>query len=57
MTSDRPYRVAPGQSFAVRELGHHAGTQFDPRVVEALTSVLARAGALAGAPVGARSAA
>jgi diguanylate cyclase (GGDEF)-like protein len=57
MTSDRPYRLAPGQSFAVRELGRHAGTQFDPRVVEALTRVLARAGDPAGAPVRARSAA
>jgi diguanylate cyclase (GGDEF)-like protein len=57
MTSDRPYRLAPGQSFAVRELGRHAGTQFDPCVVEALTRVLARAGDPAGAPVRARSAA
>jgi diguanylate cyclase (GGDEF)-like protein len=57
MTSDRPYRLAPGQSFAVRELGRHAGTQFDPRVVEALTRVLVRAGDRAGAPVRARSAA
>ena len=56
MTSDRPYRLAPGQSFAVRELGRHAGTQFDPSVVEALTRVLARAGDRAGAPVQARSA-
>jgi diguanylate cyclase (GGDEF)-like protein len=44
MTSDRPYRQAPGQSFAIVELGRHAGTQFDPAVVEALTHVLARAG-------------
>jgi diguanylate cyclase (GGDEF)-like protein len=44
MTSDRPYRQAPGQSFAILELGRHAGTQFDPAVVEALTRVLARAG-------------
>jgi diguanylate cyclase (GGDEF)-like protein len=58
MTSDRPYRLAPGQSFAVRELGRHAGTQFDPAVVEALTRVLARAGELGDAPArAARSAA
>jgi diguanylate cyclase (GGDEF)-like protein len=44
MTSDRPHRQAPGQSFAIIELGRHAGSQFDPAVVEALTSVLARAG-------------
>jgi len=40
MTSDRPYRVAPGQEFAVDELQRHAGTQFDPRVVEALCRAL-----------------
>jgi diguanylate cyclase (GGDEF)-like protein len=44
MTSDRPYRQAPGQAFAILELGRNAGTQFDPAVVEALTRVLARAG-------------
>ena len=57
MTSDRPYRLAPGQSFALRELGRHAGTQFDPTVVEALTRVLARAGDATGAADRARSAA
>ena len=51
MTSDRPYRHAPGQSFAVRELGRYAGTQFDPAVVEALTRVLARAGEVGDVPV------
>ena len=50
MTSDRPYRLAPGQSFAIRELGRHAGTQFDPAVVEALTRVLARAGEVGHCP-------
>jgi diguanylate cyclase (GGDEF)-like protein len=36
MTSDRPYRDAPGQDYAVAELRRHAGTQFDARVAEAL---------------------
>jgi len=40
MTSDRPYRVAPGQEFAVEELQRHAGTQFDPSVVGALCRAL-----------------
>jgi len=56
MTSDRPYRQAPGQSFALRELGRHAGTQFDPAVVEALTRVLARAGHIGPARAAASSA-
>jgi HD-GYP domain-containing protein (c-di-GMP phosphodiesterase class II) len=40
MTSDRPYRKAPGPEVAVAELRRHAGTQFDPRVVAALCRVL-----------------
>ena len=40
MTSDRPYRKAPGQAFAVQELQRGAGTQFDAHVVEALRRVL-----------------
>ncbi len=40
MTSDRPYRVAPGQEFALEELERNAGTQFDPRVVGALCRAL-----------------
>jgi len=44
MTSDRPYRTAPGQAFAVQELQRGAGTQFDARVVEALCRVLDRLG-------------
>jgi HD-GYP domain-containing protein (c-di-GMP phosphodiesterase class II) len=35
MTSDRPYRSAKTHSEAVAELQEHAGTQFDPGVVEA----------------------
>jgi putative nucleotidyltransferase with HDIG domain len=42
MTSDRPYRQAPGQEFAVDELLANAGTQFDPRVVDALCQALDR---------------
>jgi diguanylate cyclase (GGDEF)-like protein/putative nucleotidyltransferase with HDIG domain len=40
MTSDRPYRDAPGQEFAVQELRRHADRQFDSRVVEAMIRVL-----------------
>ena len=43
MTSDRPYRKAPGQDFAIEELRRHAGAQFDPVVVDALCRVLAQA--------------
>jgi diguanylate cyclase (GGDEF)-like protein len=42
MTSDRPYRKAPGQAFALEELHRHAGAQFDPAVVAALTRLLER---------------
>jgi hypothetical protein len=35
MTSDRPYRKSLGREKAVSELKRGAGTQFDPRVVEA----------------------
>jgi diguanylate cyclase (GGDEF)-like protein/putative nucleotidyltransferase with HDIG domain len=52
MTSDRPYRKAPGLEFAVGELQRHAGSQFDPAVVDALCRALDReragANALAG---------
>jgi diguanylate cyclase (GGDEF)-like protein len=41
MTSDRPYRQALSPETAAAELRAHAGTQFDPRVVEALLSVVA----------------
>ena len=44
MTSDRPYRKAPGQAFAVQELQRGAGTQFDAHVVEALCRVLDQLG-------------
>ena len=40
MTSDRPYRNAPGREFAIAELKRHAGTQFDPAIVEAFCRAL-----------------
>jgi diguanylate cyclase (GGDEF)-like protein len=42
MTSDRPYRRAPGVEFAIDELRLHAGAQFDPEVVSALCRALDR---------------
>jgi diguanylate cyclase (GGDEF)-like protein/putative nucleotidyltransferase with HDIG domain len=42
MTSDRPYRRAPGAEFAVEELRRGAGSQFDAGVVDALCRVLDR---------------
>ena len=40
MTSDRPYRAALPLADALAELRRHSGTQFDPRVVEALLAHL-----------------
>ena len=40
MTSDRPYRAALSLEEAIGELRRHSGTQFDPRVVEALLALL-----------------
>ena len=40
MTTDRPYRAAMTPAAAMRELRDHAGTQFDPRVVDALVDIL-----------------
>ena len=40
MTSDRPYRDAPGREFAIAELKRHAGTQFDPEIVQAFCRAL-----------------
>jgi HD-GYP domain-containing protein (c-di-GMP phosphodiesterase class II) len=44
MTTDRPYRAALTPEAAVAELRACAGSQFDPRVVEALLRVLGAAG-------------
>jgi HD-GYP domain-containing protein (c-di-GMP phosphodiesterase class II) len=40
MTTDRPYRAAMSQEIALEELWANAGTQFDPRVVSALATVI-----------------
>ncbi len=40
MTNDRPYRLAMSREEAVEELRRGAGTQFDPKVVEAFVQVL-----------------
>jgi diguanylate cyclase (GGDEF)-like protein len=40
MTSDRPYRAAMSHHMAMSELTSNAGTQFDPKVVEALVGYL-----------------
>jgi HD-GYP domain-containing protein (c-di-GMP phosphodiesterase class II) len=40
MTAERPYRSALAPGEAERELRHAAGTQLDPRVVDALLGVL-----------------
>jgi HD-GYP domain-containing protein (c-di-GMP phosphodiesterase class II) len=42
MTSDRPYRRAPGREFALEQLCDGAGSQFDADVVDALCRVLDR---------------
>ena len=40
MTSDRPYRQAMPHADAIAELGKHAGSQFDPEVIQALVGYL-----------------
>ena len=40
MTSNRPYRRAMPREAARRELRAHSGTQFDPRMVDALLEVV-----------------
>ena len=46
MTTDRPYRRALREQDALAELQLHAGSQFDPVVVDALVRVLEREPAL-----------
>jgi HD-GYP domain-containing protein (c-di-GMP phosphodiesterase class II) len=41
MRSERPYKAAMTSEEAVAELRRCAGTQFDPRIVEALVEVAA----------------
>jgi len=48
MTTDRPYRKGQTHEQAVAELQEHAGTQFDPQVVEAFLRVVHEAEAGAG---------
>jgi hypothetical protein len=50
MTSTRSYRVALTQDYAFSELRHHAGSQFDPEVVEAFVEILERRGERYGSP-------
>ena len=50
MTSSRSYRVALTQDYAFAELRGHAGSQFDPEVVEAFIRALERAGERYGSP-------
>lgn len=50
MTSTRSYRMALSQDYAFSELKRNAGTQFDPKVVEALHDALERRGERYGSP-------
>ncbi len=42
MTSDRPYRASIGVGAAIHELTVHAGSQFDPEIVQAFLELLKR---------------
>lgn len=48
MTSDRPYRKAPGFEYAISELHKYSNVQFDPKVVKAFLVVLERQGVIHG---------
>ncbi len=39
MTSDRPYRPAPGIDYALKEFEKYKGTQFDEKIVDAFLNV------------------
>ena len=49
--SDRPYRAGRSADAALQEVRAHAGTQFDPRVVEALVAVARDVRRAAGGPM------
>jgi putative nucleotidyltransferase with HDIG domain len=49
MTTTRPYRKAMATSLALVELVEHAGAQFDPRVVDALVTVVRLSPSVTGA--------
>jgi HD-GYP domain-containing protein (c-di-GMP phosphodiesterase class II) len=49
ITSNRPYALSRTTATAVAELREHAGTQFEPRLVDALEAVLAEQAAPAAA--------
>jgi putative nucleotidyltransferase with HDIG domain len=51
MTTTRPYRKAMASPLALAELAEHAGAQFDPRIVDALTRVVGRAPIVTGVAV------
>ncbi|MBW2472739.1 MAG: HD domain-containing protein [Deltaproteobacteria bacterium] len=51
MTSSRSYRVALTQEYAFAELRRHAGSQFDPEVVEVFVEVLTASGERYGSPI------
>jgi HD-GYP domain-containing protein (c-di-GMP phosphodiesterase class II) len=40
MTSDRPYRKALGDEYAISELKKGIGTQFDPKVAKTFIDIL-----------------
>jgi HD-GYP domain-containing protein (c-di-GMP phosphodiesterase class II) len=44
MTSDRPWRPALSEDVAVREIRKGAGTQFDPKVVDAFVAAIEKQG-------------